>query len=47
MAAITAIVSANVILLGYVLLSIFEDARTQKLRKEASKGPPEEDRKER
>jgi hypothetical protein len=42
MAAITAVVSANVILLVYILLSILEDAKTQKSAEEASK-----DRKER
>lgn len=47
MAAVTAIVSANIILLAYILLSIFEDSRTQKSIKDASKVPSEEDRKER
>jgi hypothetical protein len=47
MAAITAIVSANVILLAYVIFSIIEDAKAQNSSKAASNGPPEDDRKER
>jgi len=47
MAAITAVVSANVILLVYILVSIFEDSKTHSSTKEASKVTLEEDRKER
>jgi hypothetical protein len=47
MAAITAIVSANVILLAYILFSIIEDAKTQTSTKETPSVAPEEDRKER
>ena len=46
MAAITAIVSANVILLGYVIVTILEEKKSNST-KEALNVPPEEDRKER